>query len=109
MNRSEIGRVRVEQRQRRVAVGPAGGVSRMVPAHAGADVVTETPELGFSGNESTQIIGVGEDGVGVSVADTEGFVEQALLVGTPQWIVGMVLAVVVEGDPIAVVADPPHR
>jgi len=41
--------------------------------------------------------------------DPEGFVEQALLVGTPQGIVGMVLAVVVEGDPIAVVANPPHR
>src|SRR5207249_7964247 len=99
---------RVEQRQRRVAVGPAGGVSGMVPAHAGADVVTETPELGLSAEESTQIVRMGEDGVGVGVPDPEGFVEQALLVGTPQGIVGMVLAVVVEGDPIAVVADPPH-
>src|SRR2546428_10307705 len=79
MNRSEIGSVHIEQRQRRVAVGPAGGVSGMVPAHAGADVVTETPEFGLSADESAQIVGVGEDGVRVGVSDPEGFVEQALL------------------------------
>src|SRR2546427_3317166 len=109
MNSGEIGSVRVEQRQRRVAVGPAGGVSGMVPAHAGADVVTETPELGLSAEESTQIVGMGEDGVRVGVSDPEGFVEQALLAGTAQGIVGVVLAVIVEGAPIAVVADPPNR
>src|SRR5207244_10795533 len=109
MNSGEIGSVHIEQRQRRVAVGPAGSVSGMVPAHAGADVVTETPELGPSADESAQIVGMGEDGVRVGGTDPEGFVEQALLAGTPQGIVGMVLAVVVEGDPIAVVADPPHR
>src|SRR2546422_10935936 len=98
MNSGEIGSVRVEHRQRRVAVGPAGGVSGMIPAHAGADVVTEKPELGPSAEESTQIGGMGEDGVGGGVPDPEGLVEQALLVGTPQGSVGMVLAVVVECD-----------
>src|SRR5947207_10085280 len=52
---------------------------------------------------------MGEDGVRVGVPDSEGFVEQALLVGAPQGIVRMVLAVIVEGDPIAVVANPPYR
>src|SRR5207245_3334513 len=65
MNSGEIGSVHIEQRQRRVAVGPAGSVSRMVPAHAGADVVTETAELGPSAEESAQIVRMGEDGVGV--------------------------------------------
>src|SRR5439155_10854808 len=105
----EIGSVGIEQGQRWVAIRPTCGVARMVPAHARADVVTETPELGPSAEESTQIVGMGVDGVGVGVPDPEGFVEQALLVGTPQGIVGMVLAVVVERDPIAVVANPPNR
>src|SRR2546427_11946780 len=45
MNSGEIGSVHIEQRQRRVAVGPAGSVSGMVPAHAGTDVITEMAEL----------------------------------------------------------------
>src|SRR5437870_3272480 len=52
MNSGEIGSVHIEQRQRRVAVGPARSVSGMVPAQAGADVVTETPELALSADES---------------------------------------------------------
>src|SRR5437762_12196462 len=109
MNGSEIGRVRVEQRQRRVSVGPAGRVSGMVPANAGADAIAEVPELGLSPDESAQIVGMGEDGVGVGVRDPDGLVEQALLVGRPQGIVGMVLAVIVEDNSIAVVANPPYR
>src|SRR5438034_3928796 len=89
VNGSEIGGVRVEQRQRRVSVGPAGGVSGMVPANAGADAVAEAPELGLSPDESMQIVGMREDGVGVGVRDPEGLVEQALLAGAPQGIVGM--------------------
>src|SRR5437773_1450784 len=75
MNSGEIGSVHIEQWQRRVAVGSAGSVSGMVPAHAGADVVTETPELGLSVDESAQIVGMGEDGVRVGVSDSEGIVE----------------------------------
>src|SRR5438046_4024281 len=109
MNISEIGTLHIEQPQRRVAVGSAGGVIGMVPANAGADAVTEAPELGLSADESAQIVGMGEDGVRVGVSDPEGFVEQALLVGTPQGIVGMVLAVVVEGDKHVVVVNPQSR
>src|SRR5437667_11957797 len=83
MNSGEIGSVHIEQRQRRVAVGPAGSVSGMVPAYAGADVVTETPELALSTDESAQIAGMGEDGVRGGVSEPAGVAEHAVGGGKP--------------------------
>ena len=75
LNRLEIGAVNVEQRQRRVAIGTAGSVARMVPAHARADVVTEVSKVGLSCDERAQIVWVRDDRVAIGVPYSESLVE----------------------------------
>src|SRR5439155_1337301 len=109
LNGLEIGAVDVEQGQCRVAVGTTGSVARMVPVHARADVVTELSEVGPPGDKRAQVVRVRDDRVAIGVPYPESLIEQALLVGTAERVPGMVLAVEVERDAIAVVADPAHR